>query len=210
MTTMTIPDAATIRKADAPIDPMFLDRWSPRAFSNKPVPRETLRTLFEAARWAPSCFNEQPWLFLYAATAEDLALFRPLLVEGNRRWADHAPVLAFVLARRNFEKNDKPNRWAAFDCGAAWMALALEARKLGLYTHGMAGFHEDRVYDALGVRRTVYEAIAAIAIGFLGDPAQLPDEIRANEKPNGRKPAESFAYEGRYPGPKPEEPGATG
>ncbi|MEE9218289.1 MAG: nitroreductase family protein [Acidobacteriota bacterium] len=185
------------RVAEAAVDPMFLERWSPRAFSSKPIPEETLRSLFEAARWAPSCYGEQPWLFLYAAKKEDLDLFRGLLVEGNRVWADRAPVLAFVFARRAFSRNDKPNRWAAFDAGAAWMSLALQARKVGLYTHGMGGFHEDKVYLTLNVPKEKYQAMAGIAIGYAGEPAELPSELREIEKPNSRKPLPQMAIEGR-------------
>jgi nitroreductase len=134
------------RVPEARVDPLFIDRWSPRAFSPEPIPSETLASLFEAARWAPSCYGEQPWLFLYAARPHDLELFRSLLVDGNRVWADRAPALAFAFARLKFSRNGKPNRWAQFDTGAAWMSLALQARTLGLYTHGMGGIHAERVH----------------------------------------------------------------
>jgi nitroreductase len=189
-----------LRVPEAPVDLMFLDRWSPRAFSPESIPEKTLASLFEAARWAPSCFGEQPWLFLYAAKKEDLELFRTLLVDGNRVWADRAPVLAFVFARRRFAHNNKPNRWCAFDSGAAWMSLALEARKLGLYTHGMGGIHEDKVYPALNVPREDYEAMAGIAIGRMGDASLLPPEVAAKESPNSRKPLAEVAYAGKFPG----------
>ncbi|MDD5708685.1 MAG: nitroreductase family protein, partial [Kiritimatiellae bacterium] len=119
---------------------MFVDRWSPRAYLPEPIPEHQIRMLFEAARWAPSCFNEQPWLFVYATSEADRSRFAAALVEKNRAWAGIAPLLIFVLARRNFRQSGKQNRHAAFDSGAAWMSLALQARKLGLYAHGMAGF----------------------------------------------------------------------
>src|SRR5437870_4918347 len=97
------------RIPEAEIDPMFIERWSPRAFDAKPVSDKILASLFEAARWSPSCFNEQPWLFLYANTEEDLQYFRPLLVDQNRAWADKVPVLVFAFAKRNFAYNGKPN-----------------------------------------------------------------------------------------------------
>ena len=109
------------RKTEVPIDPQFIDRWSPRAFSSKPVEKEKLLSIFEAARWSPSCFNEQPWLFLYATNEEDLKLFRSILVEKNQLWANKAPVLVYVFAKKFFAYNGKPNRWAEFDCGSAWM-----------------------------------------------------------------------------------------
>ncbi len=186
------------RAAEAPVDPLFIERWSPRAFSSEPIPEETLRPLFEAARWAPSCFGEQPWLFLYASTAADLDLFRTLLVDGNRVWADRAPVLAFAFARLRFARNDKANRWAQFDTGAAWMSLALQARKLGLYTHGMGGIHADKVYDALEVPRQDYEVMCGIAIGRIGDPSALPEDLKAIEKPNARKPLAQVAMRGKF------------
>ncbi len=188
------------RVSEVPVDPMFLDRWSPRAFSTEPVPEESLRSLFEAARWTPSCFGEEPWLFLYAAKKEDLDLFRSLIVDGNRTWADRAPVLAFVFARLTFKRNDKPNRWAEFDSGAAWMSLALQASRLGLITHGMGGFHEDKIYDALNVPREKYRAMAGIAIGWIGDASQLPKELAEKESPNSRKPLAEVAVEGKFRG----------
>ena len=128
------------RTPDADVDAMFADRWSPRAFLPDPVPKEQLERLFCAAGWAPSCYNEQPWLFLYAVTPEDRARFVEALVPLNQRWASKAPVLAFLAVRRRFARNGNENRAAVFDGGAAWMALALQARKMGLHTHAMLGF----------------------------------------------------------------------
>lgn len=184
------------RQAGAPIDPEFLDRWSPRAFSSEPLTEAEVTSLFEAARWAPSSANEQPWLFVYATREEDLQRFRPLLVDANRVWADRAPLLAVVFARRTFRRNGAPNPWAAFDAGAAWMSLALQARKLGLYSHGMGGFHKDRAYEVLGVPQDEYEALAALAVGRYGDVGQLPEALREREKPSDRKPLEEVAHQG--------------
>ncbi|MCU0612991.1 MAG: nitroreductase family protein [Candidatus Eisenbacteria bacterium] len=189
------------RRADRPVDAQFLDRWSPRAFSPAPVPQDVLDSLFEAARWAPSCFNEQPWLFLCARERPDLDQFRGLLLDSNRVWADRAPVLAYLFARKTFERNGKPNRWAMFDCGAAWMSLALQARRLGLYAHAMAGFRREDTYEELGVPAADYEVICAIAIGSYGDPAVLPPDVAAREKPNDRKPISSFVIYGRMDKP---------
>ncbi|NIM65421.1 MAG: nitroreductase [Candidatus Latescibacteria bacterium] len=186
------------REPQAHVDPIFLDRWSPRALSREPVPESMIESLFEAARWAPSCYNEQPWLFIYAATEEDLSLYRPLLVEGNRQWADNAPVLAFALARKNFARNNKPNDWAAFDTGAAWMSLALQARRLGLYAHAMAGILKDKVYEVLNIPRDEYEVICAIAIGRYGDPSQLPASLKSSEIPNKRKSLNEVAVQGKF------------
>ena len=186
------------RISQAGIDQQFLDRWSPRAFSTDPVPETMIQSLFEAARWAPSCSNEQPWLFLYARTEEDLKLFRSLLVDGSRVWADRAPLLIFVLARWHFDHNNTPNDWAEFDTGAAWFSLALQARKLGLFTHAMAGFHHDKAYEILKVPRDRFKVVCAIAAGFYGDPKQLTKELARREHPNQRKSPADVAREGLF------------
>jgi len=186
------------RKPEADIDPMFLDRWSPRAFLPDPVPEPQLKSLFEAARWAPSSNNEQPWLFIYATTPEDRERFASALARGNRRWAPHAPVLMFVLARKHFGGTEKLNRHAPFDAGSAWMSLALQARRLGLYAHGMAGFDVEKAYEVLGVPRDQYEVMAAIALGRRGDPSQLPPDLQEREAPNQRKPLAEVAREGHF------------
>lgn len=186
------------REPQVHVDPIFLDRWSPRALSPEPIPEEQIKTLFEAARWAPSCYNEQPWLFLYADSGETLELFRSLIVEGNRRWTDNAPMLAFLLAKKNFTRNEKVNDWSVFDSGAAWMALALQARRLGLYAHAMAGFFREKIYKALGIPQESYVAICAIAVGKYGNPESLPAELQKNEKPNSRKPLSEVYIKGKF------------
>jgi nitroreductase len=188
----------TARKPAPPFTALFPERWSRRAFADRAVDPQTLHQLFEAARWAPSCFNEQPWLFVYARTAADLERFRPLLVDKNRRWADRAPVLAFAFARRHFDRNQSPNPWAKFDTGAAWMSLALQAHMLGLSAHGMGGIHYDRVYEALGVPADRFDAICGIAIGYPGDPATLPADLRLREAPSDRRAQGAFAHQGRF------------
>lgn len=176
------------RVPDWDIDSMFVDRWSPRAFLDEPLTEREIQTLFEAARWAPSCFNEQPWFFVYATEAEQRRRLVACLAAKNQLWAARAPLVMFVLSRRNFEKTGKENRHAPFDAGAAWMALALQARKLGLYAHAMAGFNLDKAYDTLGVSREEFHVMAAMAVGRLGDASGLPDDLRAMESPNRRKP----------------------
>jgi nitroreductase len=180
------------------IDAMFCDRWSPRSFSSTPVSDEDLQSLFEAARWAPSCYNEQPWFFIYAVTAEDRERFASALVEKNRRWAERAPVLIFLLARKRFELTGQENRHAPFDAGAAWMALALQARRRGLYSHGMAGFSQEKAYDLLEVSPEDFHIMAAIAVGHRGVPEVLPEDLLEMEAPNSRKPHSEVAMEGKY------------
>ena len=175
------------RSPDWDIDSMFTDRWSPRAFSSEPLSDREIQTLFEAARWAPSCFNEQPWLFVYATESEQRQKLTSCLVAKNQLWASRAPLLMFVLARRNFQKTGTENRHAPYDAGAAWMALALQARKLGLYAHAMAGFNLEKAYEVLGASKDEYLVMAAVAVGRKTEDSGLPDDLRAIESPNTRK-----------------------
>jgi nitroreductase len=186
------------RRPDYNIDPIFLNRWSPRAFDPDPIDEDTVRSIFEAARWTMSCFNDQPWVIGYAAEKDDLDLYRGLLAEGNQKWAATAPVIGFIFARLRFKHNDKPNRWAEFDCGAAWMALTMQARKFGLYTHGMAGFDEPRVYETLGIPKSDYKAVCAFTLGKYGDFDALPKELKEREKPSDRTPQKEFVFKGTF------------
>ncbi len=195
--------ATPARIPEAPVDPLFLERWSPRAFRPDPVPAATLATLFEAARWAPSCFNDQPWLFAYAVLPADRQRILGLLVDANRAWAGAAPVLGVVFARRIFAQNGKPNRWGPFDAGQAAMSLALQAHLRGLASHFMGGFDEDAAYGAFGVPKDRFVAMAAFALGFRGDPETLPGKLRAREHPSSRKPLRDVAFEGTFQGEAP-------
>lgn len=180
----------------ARLDPMFLERWSPRAFLPDSLTEEEVVTLFEAARWSPSCRNEQPWRFVYARSAEDRARFLTALVEANRIWAAHAPLLVLAFASNRFSHNGHPNPWGSFDTGAAWMALALQAGRLGLRCHAMGGFDATLAYEVAGVDPEHFTALCAIAIGRQGPPSQLPEELREREQPSGRKGLEEIAREG--------------
>ena len=156
------------RVPDAPIDAMFVDRWSHRALLPRSIPADDLRALFEAARWAPSASNVQPWLFVYNDDEETLARARGLLNPRNRVWAEKAPLLVFVFARRIHHETGRPLRTGAFDTGAAWLSLALQAHKLGLSTRAMGGINHELAYELFGVPREQYESMAAIAIGYPG------------------------------------------
>lgn len=186
------------RKTEARVERQFVERRSTRAFSSEPVGREALESVFEAARWAPSCFNDQPWLFVYGAKDEDHAKIAALLAEGNRSWAATAPVLGVVFARRHFAHNGKPNRWGAYDSGAAAMSLALQAHALGLAVHFMGGFDAQRALEELHVPAGEYEAMAAFALGRPGDAGALSEELRERESPTGRKPLREVAFEGVF------------
>ncbi len=180
------------------IDSMFIDRWSPRAFDPTPLAQEQIDSLFEAARWSPSCYNEQPWLFIYAVTAEDRERFLSALLEGNQAWCRRVPLLIFLLCRRNFTHNGKENRHAPFDAGAAWMSLALQARKLGLYAHAMAGFNRESAYAVLAAPADQFDIMAAIAVGRRAESEVLPEAVAAKEQPNDRNPQQSMVKEGRF------------
>jgi len=192
------------RTAEHDIDPIFLERWSPRAFTGEPMPQELLMTLFEAARWSPSAFNGQPWRFVYAhkGTADWDRLF-DVLIPYNQAWVKHASVLMYVISdrfRRSEGREPAPLRSHSFDAGAAWGYLALQAHRLGWAAHGMAGFDVARSYEALGVSEADYCVEAAIAVGRPTDPAILDEPYRSREVPSGRNPVASFAFEGRLKG----------
>ncbi len=194
---MTI-DRSNPRSPATEIDSMFIDRWSPRAFDPTPLTQEQIDSLFEAARWSPSCYNEQPWLFVYAVTSEDRSRFLSTLVSGNQAWCSRVPLLMFLLCRRNFTHNGKENRHASFDAGAAWMALALQARKLGLYAHAMAGFSRESAYEILDLPVGQYDIMAAIAVGRRTEPGVLPEAVAAKDFPNERKKRQDMVREGRF------------
>ena len=183
-----------------PIHELLRERWSPRAFADRMVEPGELRSLLEAARWAPSSFNEQPWSFIVATKQHPGEYERLLscLVEGNVRWAQHAPVLMLSVAKLAFERNQKPNRHAFHDVGLAVENLVIQGMALGLFVHQMAGFHADRAREVYGIPES-HEPVAAMAIGYLDDPGRLPDDLREREvAPRIRKPLESFVFSGQW------------
>ena len=188
--------------ADYPINELLRRRWSPRAFEEgRSVEREKLLTLFEAARWAPSCFNDQPRFFLAfdGSDAEALERARACLVPGNA-WALKAPVLLLSVARETFEKNGKPNRWAQHDVGLATENLFLEAVEMGLAAHAMAGYDADRAREEFGIPEG-FTPIAMIAIGYpyRGNPEELDEKLRNKElAPRARKPISEMALAGKW------------
>ncbi|GIW70753.1 MAG: hypothetical protein KatS3mg102_0295 [Planctomycetota bacterium] len=186
--------------ADHPIHELIRRRWSPRAFADRPVAPELLRSLFEAARWAASSYNEQPWRYI-VAPREDQQTYGKLLdclVPGNQRWARHAPVLALSVARLRFTHNDRPNRHAWHDVGAASALLALEATARGLAIHQMAGFEAERARQAFGIPQE-FDPVAAIALGYPGDPQALPEDLRERElAPRQRRPLAETVFGGRW------------
>lgn len=197
------------RKNPAPtetaIHEILTHRWSPRAFDARPVEPEKLRALFEAARWAASSYNAQPWYFI-AATKDDPANFKKVLdcfVEFNQTWAKSAPVVAISVAGMNFQHNGQPNRHSFHDVGQAAATMALQATALGLQVHQMAGILPDKARAEFNIPEG-FEAVAGIALGYPGDPASLPDQLRQRETgPRQRKPASQFVFSGEWGKPSP-------
>ena len=189
----------TNRQTDTALDPMFLHRWSPRAFDGSVMSAEDLRTILDAGRWAPSSFNYQPWRFLYA-TRDDAAnwdRFLDLLIPFNAVWAKDASALLFILSEMTMGAPDKPSHSHSFDAGAAWAAIALQAHLLGYHAHGMVGIDMEKTRTELAIPDG-FRIEAAVAIGRMGDPANLPEKLQAREQPSDRKPLEELAYSGNF------------
>ncbi len=186
------------RKAMYPINDMFINRWSPRAMSGKDISHEQLMSLFEAARWAPSSFNGQPWRFIYAHrnTPQWDALYN-LMVLANQEWTKNAAVLMVVVSRNSFEYNNKPSRTHSFDAGSAWMSLALQASIMNLVAHGMEGFDYDKARKDLHIPDE-YTVEAMIAIGYPGALDVLSPELQKKEVLSDRKKVEEFIFEGIF------------
>lgn len=183
----------------APVHELIRNRWSPRAFADKPVAPEVLQSVFEAARWAPSSNNEQPWAYLVATKgdAENFAKMVSILVEFNAGWAQHAPVMALSVAHLK-TRDGKPNRVALHDVGSATAQLTFEANARGLLVHQMAGFDAQKARQVLAIPED-WEPVAAMAIGYPGDPHKLPDKLRERElAPRSRKPTAEFVMTGGW------------
>jgi nitroreductase len=185
---------------DYPIEDILRRRWSPRAFSDQVVEPEKLQSLWEAARWAPSSFNEQPWSFIVATKQkpEEHARLLSCLAEKNQQWARLAPVLMVSVAKLNFDKTGKPNRHAFHDVGLAMGNMLVQATALGLFVHQMAGFSPERVRETFGVPEA-YEPVAGIAIGYSADVKVLPETFREQELGGrSRKSISSFVFEAKW------------
>jgi nitroreductase len=175
-------------------------RFSPYAFSSRPVEAEKLRKLFEAARTAPSSYNEQPWRFVVATRQIPEAFQRLLetLTERNRQWARQAPVLVLSVAKLDFTHNGQPNRHAWYDAGQAAAYLTLQATELGLYVHQMAGFDSEKARQLLKIPEG-YEPAAMMAVGYLGDAESMQEAPRQEDRPRrARKPLDSILFEGTW------------
>ena len=191
-------NSTKMRKVEYNINPLFVNRWSPRAMSGEEISHDDLMGLFEAARWAPSSYNNQPWRFIYAMRNTDhwQRLFS-LLIDWNKIWAQNAAVIVAVISRKNFEFNEKPAITHQFDAGAAWENLALEATTRGLVTHGMQGFDYNEARKALQVPDS-FDVMAMIAIGKLGQKENLPSDLQEREYPSDRKSLKEIVMEGKF------------
>ena len=186
----------------APIADLLARRWSPRAIDpNQPVSRQQVLALLEAARWAPSCFGDQPWRYLVWDRFRDAATWQQAfacLAEGNQIWARNAPVLLLSVAAPHFGHNHAPNRWAQYDTGAASENLCLQAAALGLAAHQMGGFDSDKAKATFNIPAD-HICMAMIAIGHPGSVDALPDTLQQKEQaPRERKPLAQIAFEGRW------------
>lgn len=199
----TATTLAKSRVADHTVADIFIDRWSPRAFTGESISDETLYSFFEAARWAPSSYNSQPWRFLYAKRGTPwFNTFLRLLSERNQLWAKNAAVLLVLISKTSFTPAGKtetlPARNHSFDAGAAWSNFAHQATLSDWHAHGIGGFDVERARAELGVPAD-YHIDAAIAVGRRGDKSVLPEQFHASEIPNGRKPVTDIIQEGGFP-----------
>jgi len=170
------------------LHPIIKKRWSPRTFSDKPVSRDLLKQLFDAARWAPSSYNEQPWRFIIAAREEpeEFEKIKNVMVEFNRKWASGAPVLVLTACKKNFSKNNKPNRVALHDLGQAVSYLTFEATRHNLYVHQMAGIDLDKAKELYNIPDG-FEPATMIAIGYIGELDDLDKDFLESEKASRKR-----------------------
>jgi nitroreductase len=185
------------RHADHAIDPLFLDRWSPRAMSGEPISQEELATLFEAARWAPSAGNQQPWRMLYAhRDTSSWPLFYDALNPGNKTWCLNAAVLVLFISR-TANHEGRPIKTHSYDTGAAWASFALQGTIQGLVVHGMQGFNYEQAREVLQVPPDfALEAMAAV--GRPGRMEDLSESLQARELPSTRRPLAETIIEGVF------------
>jgi len=185
---------------DHPVHDLIRRRWSPRVFADRPVEPEKLRSVLEAARWAASSYNEQPWAYIVGTKANPDAWQKVLstFIEFNQGWAKTAPVLMLSVAKRTFARGGKPNRHAFHDVGAATAQLSAEATHQGLHLHQMAGIDPEKARQVFGIPDD-WEAVAGIAMGYVGDPESLPPELKERELAKStRKPQSEFVFSGRW------------
>ena len=190
------------RKPDHPVNPMFINRWSPRSLTGEAMSQETLMTVLEAARWAPSAYNAQPWRFIYALKDDaGWAGIFGAVNEGNQSWAHRAGALVVVASAKQALFPGKTeltaNAWHSFDTGSAWMSMALQAAQSGLVAHALAGFDPVKLRAAIHLPDD-YALEAVIVLGKQGDKAQLPEALQQREAPNAHKPLSEISFAGTF------------
>jgi len=191
-------------QTEYPLHSLIVERWSPYNYSDRPVPDHDLRAVFEAAAWAASSFNEQPWRYLVAAKSSPADFQRILdcLVPANQAWAKNAPVLALGVVKKTFSRNGNPNPVAEHDLGAASATLTFEASARGLHVHQMAGLDPDKAHEICNIPRDDWRVVTALAIGYHDRDA--PEELRArDEGPRTRKPLSSYLFSADWDKPGP-------
>jgi|TARA_B110000908_G_scaffold24264_1_gene27816 nitroreductase len=184
----------------APVHDIIANRWSPRAYdASKPVSQAQIISMLEAARWAPSCFGDEPWRFIVWDKNKDAAAWEKAfdcIVQGNQGWAKDAPVFVLICAGTLFEQNQKPNRWGAYDTGAAAVSLSLQATSMGLVTHQMGGFDGEKTRAAFNIPDQ-FEMMSMMAVGYIADVDALRQEAKERTlAPRKRKPLGELFYEG--------------
>lgn len=187
-------------KTDRDLLKEIINRWSPRALSAEPVPQEKLLSVFEAGRWAPSCFNDQPWFYIIAEKdqPEEFEKMLSCLVEKNQKWAKSAWGLVICVVNTKFTTRDRKNRHAFHDLGMSIMNMMTQATYEGLFIHAMAGFSSEKAREIYSIPEQ-YEAVTALAIGYPGNPEELPEEFKESEyEERQRKPLDSFLYEVKW------------
>jgi len=189
-----------VASTEFPVIDLIKNRWSPRAFSSAPIEEEKIMSLLEAARWAPSCYNEQPWNFILfkRENREEFNKILDVLSPRNKLWAKGAPLILLSVAKTTFERNGKTNRHALHDVGAAVTNLTMQATSMGLYIHQMAGFNSEKAQQLFKIPDG-YEPVSAMAIGYYGNIEDLPDEFKKSETATRRrKPVSDFVFQGTW------------
>ncbi len=194
------PEIKLHRKSDHPIHPLILNRWSARSMTGESLTDGEILSLFEAARWAPSSYNNQPWRFLYAKReTHHWPKFFDLLIDFNKQWCEKAALLGLIVSHKTFEKNNKQSPTHSLDAGSAWENLGLEGTGRGFVVHGMEGFDYAKARQVLKVPDS-YEVLAMFAVGKKAPKESLPPELEKREIPGPRKKVEEFAFEGEFRG----------
>lgn len=192
------PEIQKARKPNYPINPILLNRWSPRSMTGEELTDDELMTLFEAARWAPSSYNNQPWRFIYAKrnTPEWDTLYN-LMIDFNKQWTKNAAAIAVSISRNVFDHNGKPSITHSYDTGAAWMSIAIEGTSRGLVVHGMQGFDFEKARKDLSIPDD-YTVEAMLAIGKRAPKENLPKEMQEKESPSNRRPLSEIVMNGKF------------